>query len=90
MPPNTRTTEALVRAKRITELQVEAAIDALLTGWARRPFPFNAHYSLDLTTLLTTEADALSAVTSDAMDEDARRVQIRAAILRAVPKRATS
>jgi hypothetical protein len=90
LPPNTRTTEALRHARRISEAQIEAAVSAAITGWSRRPFPFNAHYALDLATLLVTEADAVSAMASDAFDEDERRVRLRAAILRAVPTRVTT
>ena len=90
MPPNTRTMAALCDANRITLLQVDAAIDAAISGWSRRPFPFNEHYGIDLTTLLTTQADAVSALTSAAIGEDERRRRMRMAILRAVPTRVAS
>lgn len=90
MPPNTRTTETLRKAGRITELQVEAAINAALMGWSRRPFPFNAHYALDLNLVLTFDPRVCAAMASDAVGEDEKRAALRAAILQAVPKRMTS
>ena len=90
LPPNTRTTEALCRANRITALQIEAAINAALSGWSRHSFPFNAHYSLDLNLVLTFDPRVCAAMASDAVGEEEKRTALRAAILQATPKRMTS
>lgn len=86
MPLNTDTIAVLCSRTRITEAQVEAAVNAIFNGWSRRPFPLDDCYVLDLDVVTTFDAQACAALSGGSATDAERRAAVRAAILQAVPR----